>query len=333
VIPICNRNFQNTNIVQNQTQDKLKDQIAIQSSDQNQYQNAEQDQNQNKSTNKSSEQDINTEEKFLRSSLNVDTQILLAKNLLNIVIQSKKKLIQNIDKDFVQNNSVYLDTQRSIDEIKKSYEKISKYLDLINNNAYADENYSLSKQNNKIINIVYNKVVEEIEQQASIVSKSQNILGYTNNKDLFDQVSFLQNLESKLLSLPSAIPIDVVRITSRYGSRIDPKTQIPSFHRGIDLVGEKNQKIIATSNGVVIAAGPFSGYGNYIEISHGNGIKTGYAHLNKVLVKIGDRVRDGDIIGIQGSTGKSTGDHLHFEVKVHNNDRDPLQFITINPSL
>ena len=137
----------------------------------------------------------------------------------------------------------------------------------------------------------------------------------------------LKNLQSKISSLPIGSPIDFIRMTSGYGARIDPQRRTLSFHHGLDLVGIKNEKVSSVSDGVVIAAGQFSGYGNYIEINHGNGIKTGYAHLKKIFVRPGNKVHKGDIIGVQGSTGKSTGDHLHYEVKITNQRKNPVTFI------
>ena len=99
-----------------------------------------------------------------------------------------------------------------------------------------------------------------------------------------------------------------------YGWRKDPFTRKRVFHRGIDIVAPANTEIHAPAEGVIVKAGRHSNYGKSVDISHGYGLVTRYAHMNKTLVKAGDRVQRGDLIGLVGSTGRSTGPHLHYEV-------------------
>jgi hypothetical protein len=165
-----------------------------------------------------------------------------------------------------------------------------------------------------------------MSQAIDLLTETQKI--YLDNLNLKYKISILKKLDSLIANAPSERPMDFyTRISSYFGGRIDPKGHYHAFHHGIDIVGEKNEKIKAVADGMVIKAGMLGGYGNYIEVNHGHGIKTGYAHLSKILVSQGDKVKKGDIIAVQGSTGKSTGDHLHYEVKVGGVKKNPLLFM------
>ncbi|WP_432456050.1 M23 family metallopeptidase [Agarivorans sp. QJM3NY_29] len=116
-------------------------------------------------------------------------------------------------------------------------------------------------------------------------------------------------------------------ISSPFGSRIDPFTQRLSVHNGVDIAGKEGTAIYAVGSGVVVWAGTRSGYGNFVEIAHGNGMVTRYGHAKAVLVKEGDVVNKGDEIALMGSTGRSTGPHVHFEVLKNGRPLNPSKFI------
>ena len=105
-------------------------------------------------------------------------------------------------------------------------------------------------------------------------------------------------------------------VTSRFGKRKDPVNGKNAFHSGVDLHGNRGGKIHATADGVVEKVFRNGGYGKYIRINHGNGYTTGFAHLKKYLVKEGDPVKRGQVIGLVGNTGRSTGPHLHYEISL-----------------
>ncbi|MHB8454161.1 MAG: peptidoglycan DD-metalloendopeptidase family protein [Acidiferrobacterales bacterium] len=116
-------------------------------------------------------------------------------------------------------------------------------------------------------------------------------------------------------------------ISSGFGYRTDPFTGHPEFHEGIDIADSMGSPIYAMGAGVVSWAGPRDGYGNLVEINHGNGLSTRYGHASKVLVKVGDRVRKGQVIALVGSTGRSTGPHVHFEVLRDGHEVDPKPYL------
>lgn len=128
--------------------------------------------------------------------------------------------------------------------------------------------------------------------------------------------------------LPFGKPI-TGRITSRYGKRSDPLNKKSAFHPGIDIRGKRGEKIRATADGVVKKAFKNGGYGNYLMIDHGNGYTTSFAHLQKYLVHRGDRVKRGQVIGLVGNTGRSTGPHLHYEVALDGKTINPYNFMKI----
>ena len=114
------------------------------------------------------------------------------------------------------------------------------------------------------------------------------------------------------LSVPHGTPTEYVRISSPFGSRIHPITHKRHGHKGIDLAAPRNTPIYATADGVVTFSGRNGGYGNFVKLNHKNGYKTAYAHMNRIAVRKGKTVQKGDLIGYVGTTGSSTGNHLHL---------------------
>ncbi|KCZ51848.1 peptidoglycan DD-metalloendopeptidase family protein [Hyphomonas pacifica] len=142
------------------------------------------------------------------------------------------------------------------------------------------------------------------------------------------RVAEMQYYEQILESLPINRPVGVpYRLTSDYGVRVDPFTKRPGWHNGLDLAAYRNAPIVASGPGVVSYAGARSGYGRLVEIDHGHGFKSRYGHLRSITVKKGDIVNVGDLVGKMGTTGRSTGDHLHFEVWFNGKPYDPIKFL------
>lgn len=130
----------------------------------------------------------------------------------------------------------------------------------------------------------------------------------------------------RLADAPSLWPV-VGRVTSSFGERTDPMGGEGEFHRGIDIAAGYGDAVRATADGVVESAGMVSGYGREIELDHGHGIQTLYAHLSSVIVAPGETVGRGQIIGYVGQSGRSTGPHLHYEVHIHNTPVNPHRYM------
>lgn len=126
-------------------------------------------------------------------------------------------------------------------------------------------------------------------------------------------------------------PIDKGWMSSRYGQRTDPFTGRIAWHGGIDFAGKMGTKIKAVASGVVTWSDDRYGYGKLVEINHGNGYKTRYAHCAELKVNVGDIVRKGDVVALMGSTGRSTGPHVHFEVYKNGRSVDPAAYIHRTP--
>ncbi len=120
-------------------------------------------------------------------------------------------------------------------------------------------------------------------------------------------------------------------LTDAFGNRSDPITGEQEFHTGLDISTDHGQPVYATANGTVQSAGAAGAYGNMVTIDHGFGLTTRYAHLQAFKVRAGDAVRRGDVIGLVGSTGRSTGDHVHYEVLANGQTLNPLRFLLGRP--
>lgn len=151
-------------------------------------------------------------------------------------------------------------------------------------------------------------------------------------EDLAENVALsldtLVKLKQQTRKLPVANPLPGAKITSTFGSRIDPFNRRSAFHAGIDFRAARGTPVKASGSGRIIHAGRRGGYGLMVEIDHGNGITTRYAHLSRILVKEGAAVKAGDTVGKVGSTGRSTGPHLHYEVRRYKKATNPKRFLS-----
>ncbi len=129
------------------------------------------------------------------------------------------------------------------------------------------------------------------------------------------------------IAVPSRMPVDGVKLTSGYGMRNHPILRQRRQHNGVDLAAPRGTPVYATADGMVEMAQYYGSYGNYVQIGHGGALETRYAHLSSYTVRDGEQVRKGDLIGYIGSTGRSTGPHLHYEVRVDNEPVNPIPYM------
>ena len=153
-------------------------------------------------------------------------------------------------------------------------------------------------------------------------------------RNLFNSWKKLDNLADGAIAVPSEKPVQTAEFTSGFGVRSDPFRRGAAMHPGIDLAGPIGTPIYATADGTVLRAGWNSGgYGNLVEIDHGKGITTRYGHMSAVLVQAGQHISRGQQIGRMGSTGRSTGSHLHYEVRIDGRAVNPIPFMKSNDYL
>lgn len=145
------------------------------------------------------------------------------------------------------------------------------------------------------------------------------------------QLDRMRQLESLLDAVPSGLPAERMELSSGFGMRFDPFNGQRALHAGLDFTGAHGSPIRAAAAGRVTFAGVKNGYGNVIEVDHGHGIETRYAHLSGFDARVGDKVDSGEQIGRMGSTGRSTGTHLHFEVRVGGTAVNPRRFLEAQP--
>jgi murein DD-endopeptidase MepM/ murein hydrolase activator NlpD len=158
---------------------------------------------------------------------------------------------------------------------------------------------------------VEDSIIESSMQETRIISQ-------------LDELSVLKQIVD---NLPVKKPLSDYQEMSAYGRRIDPFTGHLALHSGIDLAGPAGSKIFATADGRVAYTGHQGAYGNMVDIDHGFSIVTRYGHLSQILVEDGQQVKKGQVIGIQGATGRATGPHLHYEVRFKDKPMDPRNFI------
>lgn len=160
---------------------------------------------------------------------------------------------------------------------------------------------------------------ERLDYLINFVEKQKSEIG--------EIARFLENNEKLRRTTPSITPVAEGYITSKFEWRMDPFTGKMKFHEGIDIVSAKGTPIFATADGIVKFSGWKVGYGLTVEIDHGNGFVTVYAHNEKNLVITGQRVRRGDVIALMGATGKASGVHVHYEVRLFGKPVNPLLYI------
>ncbi len=219
--------------------------------------------------------------------------------------------------------------------IAVSFWSISYLSDKINKISIEGE--KLQAQN-KLYNLQINDKIKDIQELGNTLKEIEQIIGVKGDDEIsLIQRAILLKLTSSqksfmLQTIPNGSPLKVTRIISKFGYRIHPITKKKKFHTGVDLRAKRKTKIYAPADGVVKYTRKQikGGFGTTIKITHNYGFDTLYGHLNKILVKVGDVVKKGDLIALSGNTGKSTGPHLHYEVHYANKVVNPYDYIKWN---
>ena len=189
----------------------------------------------------------------------------------------------------------------------------SKEFDFNNSPAYGGP-----ADTDSVASIDFDSLVTNLDKQ--LTSREEQL-------DVLEEVIMNRQLRSE--SKPRGRPIVKGWTSSYFGKRTDPFTGKLAMHKGMDFAGKEGSEIITVAGGVVTWAGERYGYGNLVEINHGNGYTTRYGHNAKILVEMGDNVEKGQTISFMGSTGRSTGPHVHFEVLKNDRQVNPQKFVAL----
>lgn len=226
-----------------------------------------------------------------------------------------------LNKDLNQMSSVLRDLQNRDDNIYRVIYGTDPIPSSVRKAGFGGVNSYINLENLDNSDLVINT-----SRKLDILSKQL----YIQSKSYDEIVKLALAHENKLVSIPSIMPVankDLKRTASGWGMRIHPIFKIPRFHYGMDFSAPIGTKVFATGSGVVKEVqSSYSGYGKKITIDHGFGFKTIYAHLNGFNVKIGQKVNRGDVIGFVGSSGDSTGPHLHYEVHEKGIKKNPIHY-------
>lgn len=237
---------------------------------------------------------------------------------------------------------------RELEYMKLQYDILNDRMDL-----YEAELADLEQRDNNVYRVIFDaEPITSVKRRMGLanVNRYANLEGYRNSEKViaaskkldmiasqlyyqsisYDEVfEMARNKEEMLASIPAIMPMrvkDIKYISSFFGYRPDPIYNIAKFHSGIDFSTNLNAEIYATGDGVVDIDKTQWGYGKMVTIDHGYGYKSMYAHLNRFAVRKGQKVKRGQLIGYAGSTGKSTGIHLHYELRKDDVPIDPIHF-------
>lgn len=248
------------------------------------------------------------------SELSAEYELTRAENeeLKKRNAQMVETMAQIVDADNIIVDTVTALTKENTEELQKNIKRVNGTLATL-----GLSQATLLRNANKYTNPLVGSAFTPIEFDKTLDEKYQKLA------DGLERWSGLRRLNE---ILPLGKPVKS-RITSNYGTRKDPFSGKPKKHRGIDFAGKIGTELMAVAPGRVVSAGERVGYGTTVEIDHGLGFTTLYAHLSQILVSRGDWVRPGTVIGLAGSSGRSTGPHLHYEIRYKGAPFDPTKFV------
>lgn len=244
-------------------------------------------------------------------------QVQLANELEAMELQYKI-----LNKKFSQTQKVLDDLQDRGDNIYRSFFELKPIPEDVSKAGFGGAN-----RYEKFADLTYADLVTETSKNLDILNKRLLV----QSKSLDEVLVAAKNKEKMFKHIPAIQPIankQLNRIASGYGMRLHPILKVGKMHWGLDFVASTGTPIYATADGTVNHAGAAGGYGNVVVINHGYGYETYYAHMSRIKAKQGQSVKRGDIIGYVGSTGLSSGPHLHYEVHKDGEKIDPIAFLT-----
>lgn len=243
--------------------------------------------------------------KLLKRTSNLNTDEVIEKlKTADTVITYKyyEVALNNETKSYVKTLE---EAEKVVNEIKEEFSEDNLELDLQINEKYTESIESVTTNNLEVATASVENAAKEMKEENENKSKEEDAIATVNNIKL------------------SVLPV-TGRITSRFGERSSLRR---STHTGLDIACTTGTDIKVVSNGTVTFSGKKGSYGNLIIVDHGNGVETWYGHCSKLYAKVGDKVNAGDVISAVGSTGNSTGPHLHFEIRINGNCVNPQNYV------
>lgn len=222
--------------------------------------------------------------------------------------------------------SGYKQLQSNFDGLRTRYQQLERTLGLHNQQIASLEDLASQVSVSYGISGPPAPPSSRILQPAAAPSVKESLAEYNFLKAASYTGIFRRYTHGLAYSIPSLWPVNGV-LRSSFGGRSDPFSGEGSFHTGVDLEAARGTPVHVTADGVITNAGWNSGYGKLVIVDHGNGIETYYAHLSQFLVVPGEEVERGQVIGLSGSTGHSTGPHIHYEVRLHGTPVNPYKYL------
>ena len=250
--------------------------------------------------------------------------------------KKEEKIANQIAKSNIILDDIKKTTAKRIKDIEKNLEIAG--IKLIDNQIFLTKHSENNPKNLPNKEVSLNNKGELLTSQGGPFTEFKDTINLVARDAIFNfendttsavsnNISHLANLEKFINFAPLKAPIEEYYVSSGFGKRLDPIKDQFARHNGIDLVGKYWAKIISPSPGRITFAGQFGAYGNSVVIDHGYGITTRYGHLKNIKVQKGDLVESGQIIGTQGSSGRTTGQHLHYEIRYKNLPLNPKNFL------
>ncbi len=253
-------------------------------------------------------------------------------NIKEVSKEALQKQVETLSLSIVEQNKALAESNNQIKSLQST----------------DTENKKKIKEFSKMYMEIANKYISKSNRGTTAKSKSESQTGL----DLLKLNSFIQQInknldsdedlakdlktsETKLERIVNALPTSVPalgKVTSPFGMRMHPIKKVYKTHEGVDISSSKGDPIHASASGIVVYSGYSSGYGKYVIIDHKNGYSTIYAHASELLVKSGDKVDKSQKIALVGSTGLSTGPHLHFEIRIDNIPVNPIEYVNFSSS-
>lgn len=267
-----------------------------------------------------------TEDGYIRASERLERQIAVEREQFRQTTESKDQTIDLLQLEMVSISEEATQIRSELEELRKLEEDIKRLTKIGTPSDRAASAVSPSGKGGPPLSVDDDRLAEaaaathesllEVRRRMSDVS-----VRLTQIKSALEEKEYLEQIT------PNIWPVTSRLISSGYGVRSDPFTRRPSFHSGLDIAGDYGDPIVATARGTVADTGWNGQYGNYVILNHTRGIRTVYMHLSRVSIRMGEQVAKGQTIGRVGSTGRSTGNHVHYEVQRNGKPVNPRTFL------